>query len=214
MAREETAVEAVMKIRQMAIVGALALVSGACVPDWAKTNEAPYILEIAAITNGDGTLPIRSDVAIPAVENDNALVTVNIFRKNNNEDLSTSAVEHVYLKRYEVQYHRTDGRSVEGVDVPHRISGALGNIRFHTPAAGEETENTFAVTIVRHQAKVEPPLRNLRGGFGGDTGLGVFPQAAVLTLIAEVTIHGETVQGRGMEAKGFVDVIFADFADQ
>lgn len=212
MEREATAVEAVMKIRQMAIVGALALASGGCVPDWAKTNAAPYILEIGSITNEDGTLPILSDVSFP-VFNDNATVAVNIFRKNNNEGLSTSAVEHVYLKRYEVQYHRTDGRNVEGVDVPHRISGALGNVRLHTPGTGEEVEVAVVFPIVRHQAKVEPPLKNLQGGVLGDTNLGVLPQAFVLTLIAEVTIHGETVQGRAMEAKGFVDVIFADFPD-
>ena len=199
-----------MKIRHMAVVGALALVSGACVPDWAKNNDAPYILEIASITNADGTTPIRSDVSFPVV-NDNAQVTVNIFRKNNNPDLSTSAVEHAYLKRYEVRYHRTDGRETEGVDVPHRISGALGNLRFHTPGAGGETELTVIIPIVRQSAKIEPPLKNLQGGVLGDTDLGVLPQGAVLTLIAEITIHGETVQGRAMEAKGFVDVIFADF---
>ena len=202
-----------MKIRHVAMVGALALVSGACVPDWAETNNAPYILEIASVTNGDGTLPILSDVSFPVV-NDNALVTVNIFRKNNNDTLSTSAVEHVYLKRYEVRYLRTDGRSVEGVDVPHRVSGALGNVRLHTPAPGEETEAALQIVIVRHQAKIEPPLKNLQGGVLGDTDLGVLPQGAILTLIAEITIHGETVQGRAMEAKGFVDVSFADFPDE
>jgi hypothetical protein len=212
MARGGTAVEAVMKIRHMAVVAAIALASGGCVPDWASQSDAPYILEIASITNADGTLPILSDVSFPVV-NDNATVTVNIFRKNNNDSLGTSAVEHVYLKRYEVRYFRTDGRNTEGVDVPHRVSGALGNIRLHTPAAGEEIEAQVNLVIVRHQAKIEPPLKNLQGGVLGDTNLGVLPQGFVLTMIAEVTIHGETVQGRAMEAKGFVDVSFADFPD-
>jgi hypothetical protein len=212
MTRAGTAVEAVMKIRHVAVVGALALVSGACVPDWASTNDAPYILEIAAITNQDGTLPILSDVSFPVV-NDNALVTMNIFRKNNNETLGTSAVEHVYLKRYEVRFFRTDGRNTEGVDVPHRISGALGNVRLHTPGPGDETEAQITIVLVRHQAKIEPPLKNLQGGSVFESTVGVLPQGAILTMIAEVTIHGETVQGRAMEAKGFVDVSFADFPD-
>jgi hypothetical protein len=202
-----------MKIRHMAVVAAIALASGGCVPDWASQNDAPYILEIGSITNADGTLPILSDVSFPVI-NDNAVVNVNIFRKNNNASLGTSAVEHVYLKRYEVRYLRTDGRNVEGVDVPHRVSGALGNIRLHTPAAADEVEVPVQIVIVRHQAKVEPPLKNLQGGVLGDTNLGVLPQGFVLTMIAEVTIHAETVQGRAMEAKGFVDVSFADFPDE
>ena len=197
--------------------GVLVLITAAastgCTPDWATSNETPYILEIARITGADGD-PFLSDVSFP-IFNDEAEVTVNLFRKNNNPAMSVSPVEHVYLTRYEVRYFRTDGRDVEGVDVPYRTTGPLGNLRFHTPGPGGEgeVENVINITLVRHQAKLEPPLANLRGGTLTDSNLFQLPNAAVLTLIAEVTIFGETVQGKGLKATGNVQVTFADFPD-
>jgi hypothetical protein len=185
-----------------------------CVPDWAQQNSSPYIMEIASITKADGSLPILSDVSIPVV-NDDAAVTVNIFRKNNNPALGTTPVEHIYLERYEVRYFRTDGRNQEGVDVPFRITGPLGNVRFHTPGPGGEgeVEAELLITIVRHQAKLEPPLRNLEGGIIGDTGAALGPGAIQLTTVAEITIHGRTVQGDALVAVGRAQVTFADFPD-
>ena len=46
-------------------------------------------------------------------------------------------------------------------------------------------------------------LQVLREGWG----------IVVLTLIAEVTIYGETVQGKGLKATGNVQVTFADFPE-
>jgi hypothetical protein len=66
---------------------------------------------------------------------------------------------------------------------------------------------------VRHQAKLEPPLANLRGGTLTDTFFQL-PNGAVLTTIAEITIFGETVQGKALKAVGNVQVTFADFPDQ
>jgi len=188
-----------------------AAASTACTPDWATSNETPYILEIARITGANGD-PFLSDVSFPIL-NDEAEVTVNLFRKNNNPAMSVSAVEHVYLTRYEVRYFRTDGRDVEGVDVPFRVTGPLGNLRFHTASPGAEVEQTVNITLVRHQAKLEPPLANLRGGTLSDTTFQL-PNGAVLTLIAEVTIYGETVQGKALKATGNVQVTFADFPDE
>jgi hypothetical protein len=202
------------------LVAAVGLSSGACVPDWAQQNSSPYIMEIASITNQDGELPILSDVnnlssaGTDSIVNDNATVLVNIFRKNNNAGLNTTAVEHLYLERYEVRYFRTDGHNVEGQDVPYRVTGPLGNLRFHTAASGAEVEAQAIITIVRHQAKLEPPLRNLRRPTIGDTDSFLFPQQAVLTCIAEITIHGRTLQGDALQAVGRVPVTFGDFADQ
>jgi hypothetical protein len=185
-----------------------------CTPEWASQNAAPYILEIAGI-NGGSTL--NSDVGFP-VTNDDVTMEVNILRKNNQSGLSTSAVEHAYLESYEVRYFRTDGRSEEGVDVPFRVTGALGNLRFHTPAAGSETALNVPITIVRHQAKVEPPLRNLQldpdsplNANGQGTSGANFPGSVILTVVAEVTVYGRTLQGHAMQAKGRLNITFADF---
>ena len=201
-----------MKLRMMAAVVVAGLGLQGCTPDWATDNSTPFIIEIANVTNADGELPILADVSFP-VFNDEALVTVNVFRKNNNPDLATTPVEHVYLKRYEIRYLRSDGRDREGVDVPFRITGPLNNLRFHTagPGGAGEVEQTFSLTLVRHQAKLEPPLANLRGGVFNDVNLANLPNGAILTLIAEITIYAETVQGDGLKAVGNVQVTFADF---
>jgi hypothetical protein len=184
----------------LAVVAALPALS--CTPDWATDNNTPYILEIASITPS----PLRSDVLTGGgVVNDDVSVLVNLFRKNNNPTLATTPVEHVYLERYEVRYFRTDGHNTEGVDVPYHISGPLGNLRFHTagPGGSGEVEQVVTITIVRHQAKLEPPLKNLELAGNED----------IITTIAEITIHGRTVQGGVMEARGNVEVSFSDFAD-
>ena len=193
------------------------LVVAGCTPDWATQNNTPFILEIADITNGDGEKPILSDVASDtgSIINDEALVTINAFRKNNNPTLGTSPVEHIYLETYEIRYFRTDGRNTEGVDVPHRITGPMNSVRFHTPGPGGdgEVEATVSLTIVRHQAKLEPPLLNLRAFQVSDAGAPNLAGAGVLTVVAEITIHGRTVQGGVLRAVGRAQVTFANFAD-
>jgi hypothetical protein len=204
-----------------ALVTAAGLILASCTPDWATSNSSPFILEIANITNAGGGLPILSDVETgtgetTTVVNDEALVTVNALRKNNAPTLGVSPVEHIYLERYEVRYFRTDGRNTEGVDVPYRITGPVGNVRFHTPGPGGdgEVEAEVSITIVRHQAKLEPPLRNLRSVTVSDTGTFGISGAGVLTCVAEITIHGRTIQGAVMEAVGRQQVTFANFGNQ
>jgi hypothetical protein len=193
-----------------AVVTGVGLASTGCVPDWAQQNSSPYIMEIAGITPDH----VFSDVLTETgIINDDVQVAVNVFRKNNNPDLSTSAVEHVYLERYEVRYFRTDGRNQEGVDVPFRITGPLGNVRFHTAGPAAEQELTVPITIVRHQAKLEPPLRNLVFQGASDAGLGQIAGAVVMTTVAEITVHGRTVQGDALVAVGRVQVSFSNFAD-
>jgi hypothetical protein len=216
-----------MKSLELVLIAAASVVASGCTPDWARQNETGFILEIASISgttasgsSGQGG-EIRSDVLTGgSVFNDDATVAVNVLRKNNNPDLGVSPVEHVYLDRYEVVYFRTDGRNTEGVDVPYRITGPLGNLRFHTASPGGqgEVEQTVTITVVRHTAKLEPPLSNLRNIFnaspgGSPIGPFQFPGQGIITTVAEITIHGHTIQGDGLEAKGRVQVTFADFAD-
>lgn len=201
-------------------VVSVALAMAGCVPQWAQDNSSPYIMEIINITDEAGQTPIISDVVVGdgefgTVDNDNARVSVNIFRKNNNPALSTSPVEHVYLERYEIRYFRTDGRDTEGVDVPFRTTGPVGNFRFHTagPGGSGELQADLVILLVRHQAKLEPPLRNLRFSNVTDTGTRQDSGANIMTCVAEITIHGRTVQGDALRAVGRADVIFGDFAE-
>ncbi len=215
-----------MKCSKSVLIAAVSLAAAGCTPDWASRNETGFIMEIASITGTDVASSsgqggeIRSDVLTNgSVFNDDAVVAVNVLRKNNSPDLGVSPVEHVYLDRYEVVYFRTDGRNTEGVDVPFRITGPLGNLRFHTAGAGGEgeVEQTVNITIVRHAAKLEPPLSNLRNVLvtapGQPTAPFAIPGQGLITTVAEITIHGHTIQGDGLVARGRVQVTFADFAD-
>lgn len=191
---------------------AVAVAMNACVPDWAQDNSSPYILEIASIE----PIHLFSDVVsnTGGIANDDVTVSINAFRKNNNPSLGTSPVEHIYLERYEVRYFRTDGRNQEGVDVPFRITGPLGNIRFHTPGPGGagELEIAVPITVVRHQAKLEPPLLNMVFVAGTDSGVEQDGGQVVITTVAEITIHARTVQGDALTCVGRVQVSFSNFA--
>lgn len=184
----------------LGILGFAAAMTG-CVPDWARENETGIIMEIANIGE------IRSDVS--NFTSDSVPVLVNVYRKNPTV-ASTSALEHVRLERYEVRFFRSDGANVEGLDVPFRHTGPL-NERFHTPTETGELEIAVDVPVVREQAKREPPLRNLIGGFV-DQPNNALSGAGVITTIAEITVHARQVTtGEGLSASARTRVIFADF---
>lgn len=209
-------------LKILGIVGFAAAMTG-CVPDWARENETGLIMEIAEITTlagGEGgteSSSLLSDVAFDdgGVINDNAVVLVNIYRKNPTVE-STSALEHVRLESYQVRYFRTDGHSVEGVDVPHRITGPLSSLRFHTPTATGEIEVEAPIVIVRHTAKLEPPLINIAGARQAlTTRTRLHPGQAFITAVAEITVFARQVTtGEPLSATGTVQVTFADFADE
>jgi hypothetical protein len=193
------------------VLGVLTMMVG-CVPDWARENQTGIIMEIAGIGFASGANgALRSDV-VPDI-NDDAIVTVNVYRKNPTVT-ATSALEHVRLESYAVRYFRSDGHSVEGVDVPHRITGALNSIRFHTPTETGEIQLDALITIVRQQAKHEAPLANLVGHFipAEGTNVPIVPGQFLITTIAEVTVYARQVTtGEPLSATGTVEVSFADF---
>jgi hypothetical protein len=100
----------------------------------------------------------------------------------------------ITINRYRVVYRRSDGRNQEGVDVPFAFDGAT-TFTVGTGAA----DGGF--TLVRVQAKLEAPLRALRGGGG------------VISTITEVTFYGRDQTGREVSVTGTMSVNFADWAD-
>ena len=194
-------------MKKGALVALGALVLSGCNPDWVTQDESQVVLRIVNIvaeTGGGGAdsgvgSVLNSDVSVEgSIFNDNATLTVDLIAKNRSLTDAGPAND-VLLQRYEVNYIRSDGRNTQGVDVPVRISGPL-NVLVHS--ANEDTE-TVGIVVVRHQAKAEPPLRNLGAGGG----------ALVLTCIAEITIHGTTTAGEAVTATGRLQINFADFAD-
>ena len=102
----------------------------------------------------------------------------------------------ITVNRYVVSYRRTDGRNTPGVDVPYGFEGA-GTVTVGTA----DVAMTFV--LVRAQAKLEPPLRNLVGG-GQSGGIGT---------IADVTFYGRDQTGNDVSVTGSIAVQFADWAD-
>ncbi|HEY8535216.1 MAG TPA: hypothetical protein VIL25_02170 [Vicinamibacterales bacterium] len=103
----------------------------------------------------------------------------------------------ITITRYRVRYIRSDGRNVEGVDVPYTFDGA------GTVTVGPSNSTDFVFVLVRAQAKRESPLRELVGG--GD--------AQMISTVAEVTFYGRDQVGNEVEAKGLISVNFGDWAD-
>lgn len=125
--------------------------------------------------------------------NDFGIVTMEATQKDILRDAGPST--DVVFERYRVTFERADGRNVPGVDVPFPFDG-VANFRV---SLGVENMRVF--TIVRQQAKLEPPLQNL--AFNGG--------AILISTIARIDFFGRDVAGRPITVTGFLNVTFGDF---
>jgi len=167
-----------------------ALAMAGCAPDYVTGSSATVLLVLTSINGGS---PILSDIRddTGTIFNCQTKVAVTEIAKNPANVGNDS--ERITVNRYDVAFRRSDGRSVEGVDVPYRFSGAMT----FTLKPGDES--TFTIDLVRHQAKIEPPLSSVTG-------------FQLIEMTADVTLYGQTVAGQTVSAKGSVDVRFADYA--
>lgn len=101
---------------------------------------------------------------------------------------------YVTVTQYHVEYVRSDGRNVQGVDVPYAFDGAV--------TATIQSTTTVGFTLVRIQAKQEAPLQALQGG----------GSAQAISTIARVTFYGHDQTGREVSVSGNIEVDFADWA--
>ena len=104
-----------------------------------------------------------------------------------------TAVNAITLTQYHVKYIRSDGRNVQGVDVPYEFDGGMGFTVSGTGSVG--------FTLVRNQAKTEAPLAAL------------VTNGAVISTIAEVTFYGHDQTGRAVSVSGRLDINFANWGD-
>jgi hypothetical protein len=176
------------------------LLTPGCAPDYVTGNTAPVNLYVVTVTSDKGGTVIDSDIrtgsgSSATVIPDFATVQVAVRNKNPQGPVPNVASA-VMVDSYTVRYFRTDGRGVEGVDVPYRITGNL-TVGIDVASNGN---TAISIEVVRRQAKNEPPLSTI-------------PQNIVLTEIAEVTLYGRTVAGERVSASGRVQIDFADYAD-
>jgi hypothetical protein len=205
-------------LQMLGIVGLAASMTG-CVPDWARENETGLLMDVIGIsTLAGGEGGTEGDILLSDVDpdfNDDAVVTVQLYRKNPTVSTSTP-LEDVVLQSYQVRYFRSDGHNVEGFDVPHRITGALNSVILHAPTEIGESTADVIVTLVRQQAKHEAPLATLVRPLGVPaTGSLLVPGQGIITTIAEITVYGRQItSGDALSATGRVQVTFADFANE
>jgi hypothetical protein len=185
------------------VLGGLLMTSCNLNPDYANNGNSPILLNITSI-NGGAQLDsdvVSGELATPplafvcpdvvGVRVENHLKNPNLTNLDFRGD--------VVINRYEVRYFRSDGRGVQGVDVPYAISGNIA-VEVISGAAV-----AIPIEVVRRQAKLEPPLLQLVGGNSG---------APLITVFAEITLHAVTTIGQTMTATGRMQIDFSDFGDK
>jgi hypothetical protein len=168
---------------------ALALAMAGCSAAYVEDSQATVLLLVSSINAG---APVASDVRGEGGTITNCAVTATVVVVVKNPSNPGSPVDNVILQRYDVSFQRSDGRGVEGVDVPYRFSGAM------TATVGVGGEETVSIDLVRQQAKLEPPLSNITG-------------LQIVEMTANVTFYGATVSRSTVSASGSAGIRFADF---
>jgi hypothetical protein len=198
------------------VLGGAVLISSACGGDLMRTGRSAVFLTVDNMeaasggSAGSASAFLLSDVQVlvdqtvngvtvkvPTVFNDTLTATIHSNEKNQNPDSLLTIISAVTLTRYHVDFRRTDGRNTPGVDVPYGFDGGLG---VTIPPGGTAA---VVIELVRHQAKLEPPLKNL-AGVGGQ---------GFISTIAEVTFYGRDQNGNEVAVTGRIDVQFGDFGD-
>jgi hypothetical protein len=179
----------------LALVIAGTILVSSC-SDAVRQGTGSSYLVMTTLTGGtDNTATVESDVLSDegGILQDSGQATLTLQMKDPN-GLGPSPVNSITITQYRVEYVRSDGRNVQGVDVPFAFSSGV--------TATVDTAATVSFTLVRAQAKHEAPLRAL-AGHGG---------AQHINTVARVTFYGRDQTGREVSVTGNIEVSFADWA--
>ena len=166
--------------------------SGATPSEFGGTLDADVVTNVR--TTIDGT-----EVMQPTVYEDLGQAKIRMVLKDMGNGTAVAAptpVNQITVTRYRVEFKRSDGRNTPGVDVPYGFDGAA------TGTFGADG-GLLVFALVRAQAKLEAPLKALRGGGG----------AIVISTIAEITFYGSDQNGNQVSVTGSISVNFADWGD-
>jgi hypothetical protein len=179
----------------LALVPVLAAVLFTGCGDYATNGSGSSYLVMQTLTTGGGSGILQSDVISDdgGILQDGGEAALTLQMKDVG-GAAPSPVNSITVTQYHVEYIRSDGRNVQGVDVPFAFDGGVTV----TVAGGA----TVPITLVRAQAKHEAPLKAL-AGHGG---------AQHISTIARVTFYGHDQTGRGVSVTGNIEVDFADWA--
>jgi hypothetical protein len=184
-----------MKLKALVlIIAALAMAS--CN---ASENESTSgtMLQIISLTGNDidgkpGSTTVSSDVfTADGIFADNGVAAITALPLDPYLKVTSQYMD-VMVDQIDVEFKRTDGRNVEGVDVPYRFTQPVSML----VTIGQEMEIPFV--LIRSVAKTEMPLLALRE---------VPSREFELQLIAVVTIHGKDMGGhRVAPVTGYISV--------
>jgi len=174
------------------VIDSLQASSGATPGTYASTLESDVVTNVKVTVNGQQTLQATVYEDIGQVMLRTALKDVG----NTASPASPTAANSITVTRYHVDFLRSDGRNTPGVDVPYGFDGAAtGTV--------DSGGGSLTFVVVRAQAKLETPLKALRGGGG----------AILISTIAEITFYGQDQNGNQVSVKGSISVNFADWGD-
>ncbi len=158
-----------------------------------ETEETPLFSDLCERTPPDCLCTIVNDGATVDFENEFLQIGpgANVG--------SAGFLNDIVVNRFRVDYFRPNNRNTPGVDVPYGVDGTMS---LRVPVNGSATAT---ITIVRHVAKTEPPLSDL---------ITIGPFEGVITANTEIKFFGQDISGRTVSAIGFLEVHFADFADE
>jgi hypothetical protein len=205
-------------VTTLALAAAVALAAASCGSETIRTGRSPVYLIVERLEASSGAednkwrTELMSDVEtlkkqtidgreirVPTYFADPGRALIQLGMKDVGGPGSPTAPSTnnlVTITRYRVSYRRTDGRNTPGVDVPFPFEGAA------TGTIGGATSTPLGFTLVRLQAKFEPPLIGMRDG-----------GSVALSAIADVTFYGRDQVGNDVEVAGAIGVTFANWAD-
>ena len=172
-----------------------------------REGQASSYLVLSTLQGASGAKPgtfstvLQSDVitvvnSVPTIFNDPGQATFKLQLKDPGSSTSPngpSPNNFITVTQYHVEYVRSDGHNVQGVDVPFAFDGGV--------TATVEDTASVSFTLVRNQAKLEAPLKALA--------LSGLP----ITTIARVTFYGHDQTGREVSVTGNIEITFANFGD-
>jgi len=193
-----------MKLKILGLIIVVLLLAGCSAVENDSTSGT--MLQIVSLTGNDldgneGSTTVFSDVyTADSIINDNGVADIRALPLDPLLDAKqVTPYMDVLIDQIDVEFKRTDGRNVEGVDVPYRFTQPISMLA----PINKETKMPFV--LIRHVAKLEAPLLALRE---------VISQGVVLQLVAKVTIHGKDTGGhRVAPVTGYISVWCSNFAD-
>ena len=186
------------KFVKLLVVVSLIAASSAC-GEFTREGRSPVVLVVDSLFVNDDQGTLNSDVLTKgSTLNDMAEVEMRVILKDPGAPgvtVNPTLLNAVTITRYRVEYRRTDGRSVQGVDVPYAFDSAM------TITVPSDGTGTTTFQLVRHSAKEESPLRALSSNFD------------IISTIAYVPFYGRDQAGNDISATASIGIDFADFAD-